>query len=205
MLKYACHKAGIDFGKLRVINVVALRTWTRRIGGRQRAIRPATGALPAAARGRWGSPHRCAMRPEDRTCRFLEPGGETRLAAIRHRQGVHARLDKNTRLYAGHSGERDREGREIILPVDRCRCPSAVYRELSAAGLLDFACRDYAPGIRGRARCLRAFRLPPRSDTCMIRCARRRSARWVQAKPDETVGGATAHWGGNARRLLPHA
>jgi hypothetical protein len=119
MFKYACHKAGIDFAKLKVIGLGSAEEMDKAFRDGKGAVRSATRAPPAAARSRWSWPHRCALRPEDRTCHFFELGGDAGLAAIRCRQGLHARLHEGTGLHGGYVGNRDRQSGKIILPFDR--------------------------------------------------------------------------------------
>jgi NitT/TauT family transport system substrate-binding protein len=104
MFKYACHKAGIDFAKLKVIGVGGAEDMDKAFREGKGQYVQQQGALPAAARGQWSWAHRCAMRSEDRTCRFFEPRGDAGLVAIRCRQGLHARLYEDTRLHAGYVG-----------------------------------------------------------------------------------------------------
>ena len=99
--KYAA-KAGSDL-QARPSALAVPRKWIRRFGT-ARGNTFSSRALPAATRSRWRWPHRCAMRPEDRTRRFFEPGGKAGLAAIRCRQGLHARLHEDTSLYVGDAG-----------------------------------------------------------------------------------------------------
>ena len=159
MFKYACHKAGIDYGRLKAIhpgNAIGDRP---RLSRRQRTVRAAAGgrspsswrrtasaiswrrsagrsalaAFPACAPGRtgWRPPWPAPLpAPTARPGLWLN---ETPAAEV-------ARAEQSFFPGGGRGGA------------------GALYRGLSAARLLDAAHRDHARGLRGDARHLRLQR-----------------------------------------------
>ena len=108
MFKYACHKAGIDFAKLKVIGVGGAEEMDKAFREGKGQYVQQQGPFPQQLEA-----------DGDRTCRFFEPRGDAALVAIRCRQGIHARLHEDTSLHAGYIGNRDRQSGKIILPLNR--------------------------------------------------------------------------------------
>ena len=75
MFKYACHKAGIDFAKIKPICPGGAAESTRR-SVTARAVRSAAGSVPAATAGRRHRAYRGPGRQPDRPMRFLQPRGD---------------------------------------------------------------------------------------------------------------------------------
>ena len=76
MFKYACHKAGIDFDKIKTHLPRRRRRNRPGLPSRQGAVCSAAGSVPAATASRWHRTYRGPGRQTDRTLRFFQPCGD---------------------------------------------------------------------------------------------------------------------------------
>ena len=118
MFQYACHKAGIDFAKLKVVAPGSAEAMDKAFREGKGQYVQQQGPFPQQleADGVGHIVAQCGTKIGP--VAFFEPRGDAGLAEIRCRQGIHARLHEDTSLHAGHAGDRDRQIGEIVFSRD---------------------------------------------------------------------------------------
>ena len=138
MFKYACHKAGIDFAKIKAIGLGGA-------GEIDKAFRAGTGRSTSSSRARIRSNSQAdgVGHVVAQVGKQIGPCGFSSLAATRewledrHGEGVHARLPEDPRLHERHAGRGDRARRRSRIsrtPARRCSPTASRPTSGSAAG-----------------------------------------------------------------------
>ena len=158
MFKYACHKAGIDYSKIKLITPGGPAEIDKAFRAGQGQYVHQQGPFPQQLQAD-GVGHIVAQ-----VGKLIGPCGFSSLAATREwlktdMAKAFMRAYRKTRAYmTAAPGRRDRQGGEAVLPQYRRKGARRLHRDVPEARLLDAARGDHARGLREDAGYLRVQR-----------------------------------------------